>query len=109
MECIFCKIVAGTIPANIIHCDDKVVVFDDIYPKAPQHKLIIPRKHIATLNDITIEDSDLISHMLFTAKKLAHDLNIAKPGYRVMINCNKGGGQEVFHLHLHLLSGFLPK
>jgi len=80
-------------------------VFDDIYPKAPIHKLILPRKHIATLNDLTKEDAGLIDHMVFTAKKIACDLNVANPGYRVLINCNADGGQVVYHLHLHLLGG----
>lgn len=105
MECIFCKIVAGKSPANIIYQDDSVIAFDDLYPKAPQHKLIIPRKHIATLNDLTEEDSGLIDHMIFVAKKLAAELQIAENGYRVVINCNADGGQVVYHLHLHLMGG----
>lgn len=105
MDCIFCKIIAGKIPANIIYHDDKIVAFDDIYPKAPIHKLIIPRKHIATVNDLNPEDKDLIGNMFFIAKKLGAEFNIAESGYRIVVNCNKDGGQEVFHLHMHLLGG----
>lgn len=107
MDCIFCKIVNGQIPANIIYQDDSLIVFDDIHPKAPHHKLIIPRKHIATLNDLTMEDKDLVSHMVFTAKLIATQLGIAESGYRTVINCNADGGQEVYHLHMHLLGGKL--
>lgn len=105
MECIFCKIVNGTSSANIIYQDKKIIAFDDLYPKAPQHKLIIPRKHIATLNDLSLEDENLLSHMVLIAKKLAADLGIAQKGYRVLINCNEDGGQVVYHLHLHLCGG----
>jgi histidine triad (HIT) family protein len=105
MDCIFCKIIAGKIPATIIYEDDKVIAFDDLYPKAPIHKLIIPRKHIATINDIKESDKELIGHMYCIAKNMAADLNIATDGYRTLMNCNKNGGQEVYHLHLHLLGG----
>jgi Diadenosine tetraphosphate (Ap4A) hydrolase and other HIT family hydrolases len=105
MDCIFCKIVNGTLPANIIYQDKEIIAFDDIYPKAPQHKLIIPRKHIETLNDISSDNKDLISNMILVAQKLAVELNIDKSGYRVLINCNKEGGQIVYHLHLHLIGG----
>lgn len=105
MECIFCKIAKGTLPANIIYQDKQIVAFDDIYPKAPQHKLIIPRKHIATLNDLSAEEENLVGHMILTAKKLAIELGIAEKGYRILINCNDEGGQVVYHLHLHLCGG----
>lgn len=105
MDCIFCKIVNGEIPAKIIYEDDQIIAFDDAYPKAPQHKLIIPRKHFATLNDLQKEDANLAGRLLLTAQQLAQDLGIAQSGYRVVINCNKGGGQEVYHVHLHLLGG----
>jgi histidine triad (HIT) family protein len=107
MNCIFCKIASGTLPANIIYQDDKIIAFGDIYPKAPQHKLIIPRKHIATLNDLTPNDKGLIDDMIAVAQKLAVDLKIDQDGYRVLINCNRDGGQVVYHLHLHLLGGKL--
>lgn len=105
MDCIFCKIVQGEIPANIVYQDEHVVAFEDIKPKAPHHKLIIPKKHIATLNDATTEDTALLGRMMQTAKQLAKDLGFADDGYRVVMNCNKGGGQVVFHIHLHLLGG----
>ncbi len=105
MDCLFCKIASGEIPAKLVYSDDLVVAFDDINPQAPQHKLIIPRKHIATLNDLAVEDNALIGHMFQTAKKLAHDLKLADDGYRVVMNCNRGGGQMVYHIHAHLLGG----
>lgn len=105
MKCIFCDIVNGHAPATIIYESDKIIAFDDINPVAPQHKLIIPKKHFATLNDVTLEDKDLLSDMLFVAKKLAIDLDIDKSGYRTIFNCNKDGGQLVYHLHLHLIGG----
>jgi histidine triad (HIT) family protein len=105
MDCIFCKIANGEIPAKIIYEDDLVLAFDDAHPKAPHHKLIIPRKHFATLNDLSKQDANLAGHLLLTAQQIATDLGIAESGYRIVINCNKGGGQEVFHLHLHLFGG----
>lgn len=105
MDCIFCKIAAGTLPANIIYQDEEIIAFDDMYPKAPQHKLIIPRKHIATINDLSSEDESLVGRMILVAKKLATELEIAQNGYRISINCNKDGGQVVYHLHLHLMGG----
>lgn len=105
MDCIFCKIADGTLPANIIYQDKEIIAFDDIHPKTPQHKLIIPRKHIATLNDLSLEDENLVGRMIMVAKKLATELEIAQNGYRVVVNCNKDGGQVVYHLHLHLLGG----
>src|SRR5260221_13357335 len=104
-DCLFCKIASGTIPANIIYQDDWVVAFDDINPQAPQHKIIIPRKHIATLNELSKDDNMLIGHMTQTAVNLAKSLNLADQGYRVVANCNKVGGQTVFHIHFHLLAG----
>jgi len=105
MECLFCKIVTGELPAKITYQDDLVIAFDDINPQAPQHKLIIPQKHIATLNDLQHEDNELIGHMVQTAKMLAKNLNLADDGYRIVMNCNAGAGQTVFHVHLHLLGG----
>ena len=105
MDCLFCKIERGEIPAKITYEDERVVVFDDVNPQAPHHKLIIPRKHIATINDIAPEDNMLIGHILQTAKKIAEDLNIANEGYRLVLNCNRKAGQTVFHLHAHLLGG----
>jgi histidine triad (HIT) family protein len=105
MECIFCKIANGTLPAKIVYQDEEIIAFDDISPKAPHHKLIIPRKHIATLNDLLPEEEGLAGRMVLVAQKLAKDLDIAENGYRISINCNKDGGQLIYHLHLHLLGG----
>ncbi len=105
MDCIFCKIIENTLSAKILYQDDLVLAFDDLYPKAQYHKLIIPRKHIATLNDLTVEDKHIGRHMLFVAQQLAKELNIAEEGYRIVMNCNKGGGQVIYHIHLHLLGG----
>ncbi len=104
-NCLFCKIVAREIPANIIYEDEQVVIFDDVQPQAPHHKLVIPKKHIATLNDAKEEDVPLMGHLLYAAQRLAKQLNIAEAGYRVVMNCNKGAGQAVYHIHLHLLGG----
>lgn len=105
MDCIFCQIANKKINATIIYEDDQVVAFDDLYPKAPIHKLIIPREHIATINDLKSSHKELIGQLLLVAQQLANDLNVAADGYRVLMNCNKGGGQEVYHIHLHLLAG----
>jgi histidine triad (HIT) family protein len=103
--CIFCKIVAGAIPNTPIFEDEHLIVIDDINPAAPVHKLIIPKKHIATLNDLNAEDTLLMGHLLVTAAKLASTLGIAEDGYRLVENCNAGGGQTVYHIHMHLLGG----
>ncbi|MHB1949367.1 MAG: histidine triad nucleotide-binding protein [Gammaproteobacteria bacterium] len=105
MDCLFCKIIAGEIPAKMIYQDDNVVAFDDINPQAPQHKLIIPRKHIATINALEATDNELVGQMVQAAKKLAAELKIAEEGYRLVFNCNPGAGQTVFHIHAHLLGG----
>jgi len=105
MDCLFCKIIAKQIPATIIHEDDQVIAFRDVNPQAPTHALIIPRRHISTLNDLQGSDTGLVGHMLFTASQLAISENIADSGYRLVMNCNEDGGQTVFHIHLHLLGG----
>ena len=105
MDCLFCKIIEGKIPANIIYRDDLIVAFDDINPQAPHHKVLVPQKHIATLNDLHGEDNELMGHMIQSAALLAKQLNIADEGYRLIFNCNALAGQSVFHLHLHLLGG----
>lgn len=104
MDCIFCKIVNGEM-GETIYEDDRVVAFNDIDPKAPHHILVIPRQHIATINDTTEKDNELIGHMVQVAKNLAQEKNIAEEGYRLLFNCNRGGGQAVYHIHLHLLGG----
>lgn len=105
MDCLFCKIVKGDIPATIVYRDDLVVAFDDINPQGPVHKLIIPTEHIATLNDLHGEHDELVGHIIQTGTMLAKELNIADDGYRLLFNCNKGGGQEVYHIHAHLIGG----
>lgn len=104
-DCLFCKIIAGAIPSTKVHEDADVFAFKDIAPKAPVHVLIIPKRHIATLNDFTDTDTALAGKLLLTARKLAVDLGIADDGYRVVNNCNPEGGQVVWHAHLHLLGG----
>jgi histidine triad (HIT) family protein len=105
MSCLFCKIVNGEIPAKLIYQDSDIVAFDDINPQAPQHKLIIPRKHISTLNDLTPVDNELFGRLAQAAKSLAKETGIAEEGYRLVMNCNAGAGQSVFHIHFHLLGG----
>jgi len=101
-DCIFCKIARGEIPAEIVYQNDTVVAFKDIRPQAPVHVLVIPREHISTWND----DTDHVIVALWQAvRTLARDLGIHESGYRVVANCNRDGGQEVFHVHLHLLGG----
>lgn len=105
MECIFCKIIAGQIPSDVVFTDDKVVAFRDINPMAPVHLLIIPREHIASLNDVSEHQTALLGHMVQVAKQLAKQQDIALKGYRIVINTGPQGGQVVQHLHMHLLGG----
>lgn len=105
MACVFCQIVAGEIPANIIYQDEKVIAFPDINPLAPTHLLIIPRKHIPSLVQLAENESSLIGDMANVANQLAKQQGISASGYRLVINCGKQGGQGVFHLHMHLLGG----
>lgn len=105
MDCLFCKIINKEIPAEIIYEDEHVIAFNDISPQAPTHALIIPRKHIATLNDISAEDTEVVGHMVKTAATIAKQLGIDESGYRTVFNCNSDGGQTVYHIHLHLLGG----
>ena len=104
-DCIFCKIAAGEIPAEKVYEDDLVVGFRDLNPQAPTHVLLIPRKHIAGLNDLQAEDEVIVGRLERAAAKVAADEGFAESGYRTVINCNDDGGQTVFHLHLHLLGG----
>lgn len=104
-DCLFCKIAGGHIPAKLIHEDDKCLGFLDINPQAPTHALFIPRKHVATSNDLTVEDEALVGHLVLSAAKVAREKNLADAGYRLVMNCNRDAGQTVFHLHLHLLAG----
>ncbi|MFC1654455.1 histidine triad nucleotide-binding protein [Myxococcota bacterium] len=104
-ECIFCKIVRGEIPSEIVYQDDVCLAFRDINPGAPTHVLIIPREHIATLNDLTPEHESTVGHILLVAREIAGQQGVAASGYRVVANCNSDGGQAVFHIHFHLLGG----
>lgn len=105
MSTVFSKIVSGEIPAPIVYKDDHVTCFRDINPAAPVHILIVPNKEVPTVNDLEAEDELLAGHMLLVAKQLAQQEGIAESGYRLIINCNREGGQEVYYLHLHLLGG----
>ncbi|WP_341501181.1 purine nucleoside phosphoramidase [Gallaecimonas sp. GXIMD4217] len=104
-ETIFSKIIRQEIPTELLYQDELVTAFADIHPKAPTHVLIVPNEQIATLNDATTEHELVLGRMMTVAAKLAKDAGIAEDGYRVMMNCNRHGGQEVYHIHLHLLGG----
>ena len=104
-DCLFCKIVEKKIPADIVYESEDVIAFKDIEPKAPIHCLIIPKKHISTINDIDGSNSNIIGLMYEAAAQLARTLNVEKDGYRVVMNCNSNGGQTVYHIHLHFLAG----
>ncbi|MGL5949879.1 MAG: histidine triad nucleotide-binding protein [Cetobacterium sp.] len=105
MASIFTKIINREIPASIVFENENVIAFKDINPQAPVHILIVPKKEIATVNDITAEDAALIGNLYLAAAEIAIELSIAEDGYRLITNCNKFGGQEVFHLHIHLMGG----
>ncbi len=104
-ECLFCRIVDKEIPAEIVFESDKLLAFKDIDAQAPIHILIIPKEHITTTNELSKKHKELIGDILLTAKKLAFEYDIAEDGYRMVFNCNKNGGQAVYHIHLHLLGG----
>ncbi len=104
-ECLFCKIAAKQIPAKIAFEDMQLLAFHDIHPMAPVHLQIIPKRHIARVSDLNKENAELIAQLVLVANKLAAEMGIAEPGYRLVINCNPAAGQSVYHLHLHLLGG----
>ena len=104
-DCLFCMIVAGTIPSAKVYQDENLFAFEDIHPQAPTHVLVVPRKHIATTNDLTPADDELVGRMVAAAAKIAAERGFAQTGYRLVFNCNKAAGQAVFHIHLHLLGG----
>jgi histidine triad (HIT) family protein len=104
-DCLFCKIAAGEIPATLVHKDEHLIAFKDINPQAPMHVLIVPRRHIATLNDITPADDGLVGEMIRRAAALAVEHGHGDRGYRTVFNCNADAGQTVFHIHLHVLGG----
>ena len=103
--CIFCRISAGELPAKIIFEDNQCLVFEDIHPKAPLHLLVIPKRHIESLNDMRLEDEGLLGHLIFIARELAHQNGADKTGFRAVLNTGSHAGQSVFHIHLHLLAG----
>ncbi len=105
MDCIFCKIASGELKAEILFEDTELMIIKDINPQAPLHFLVIPKAHIATINDTDSKHEQLLGRMVLSAKKTAMNQGIAEEGYRLVFNCNSGGGQEVYHIHLHLLGG----
>jgi len=107
MDCVFCKIAAGTIPADVVYSDEELLAFRDIHPMAPVHDILIPRKHIDSVNNLSTPDQDLSGRMLLAAGKIAGKEGIAESGYRLTINCGPDGTQAVPHLHLHILGGRL--
>lgn len=104
-DCLFCKMVAGEIKPNVVYEDDAVLAFRDINPQAPTHVLVVPKQHIATINDLNGEDAEVVGRLYLGAKKVAEQDGIAADGYRTVMNCNAAAGQTVFHLHLHVLGG----
>ncbi|MCS6828281.1 MAG: HIT domain-containing protein [Caldilinea sp.] len=104
-ETIFSKIIRREVPSDIVYQDEQVTAFRDINPQAPVHILIVPNKLIPTANDVTEEDEPLLGHMFVVAKKIAAQEGIAESGYRLLVNCNRDAGQEIYHLHIHLLGG----
>jgi histidine triad (HIT) family protein len=105
MDCLFCKIVAGQIPAKKVHEDGHCLGFFDLHPQAPTHALFIPKRHLSTVNDATAADRELLGHLTVAAASYAKGAGLAEDGYRLVMNCNSNGGQTVFHIHLHLLAG----
>ena len=104
-DCVFCKIIKGEIPSEKVYEDDEIIAFKDINPAAPIHILVIPKKHIATLLDVKEEDSYLISKIFVVINKIAKQIGIEESGFRIIANCGKDSGQEVMHIHFHLLAG----
>ena len=105
MSCLFCKIVAGEIPASKVYEDDRLIAFNDINPQAPMHVLVVPKEHIATVNDLDAAHEPLVGSMIRRAAAIAAERGFAGSGYRTVFNCNAQAGQTVFHLHLHVLGG----
>jgi histidine triad (HIT) family protein len=104
-DCLFCKIIARQIPAKIVYEDDRILAFDDIRPQAPAHTLLIPKDHFASLNDVPAGKEDILADILITARRIAADKGISASGYRIVLNTLRDAGQEVFHIHFHLLGG----
>ena len=104
-SCLFCRIIAGEIPGTVLYQDERLVILKDINPQAPTHALVVPRRHIATLNDLTSGDDELVGEMIRRAASFAGEQGHAEHGYRTVFNCNADAGQTVFHIHLHVLGG----
>jgi histidine triad (HIT) family protein len=104
-NCLFCKISNKGIPAKVVYEDETILAFEDIHPKAPTHILIIPKDHFASLNDVPEDKVDLLGHILIKARQIARDKGIAESGYRIVLNTARDSGQDVFHIHFHLLGG----
>jgi len=104
-NCLFCKIAKKGIPAKVVYEDEAILAFEDIHPKAPTHVLIIPKDHFASLNDVPEDKGDLLAHILIKARQIARDKGIAESGYRIVLNTARDSGQDVFHIHFHLLGG----
>jgi len=105
MSCLFCRIIAGEIPGKFLYQDDRLVVLQDVNPQAPLHALVIPRQHVATLNDLTAADDGLVGEMIRRAAAVAKEHGVSEKGYRTVFNCNSEAGQTVFHIHLHVVGG----
>jgi histidine triad (HIT) family protein len=103
--CLFCRIASGELQANVVHEDEHCVAFEDINPQAPTHVLVIPRRHVSTLNDLSADDTALVGHLVAVARDIARERGHSEAGYRAVFNCNAAAGQTVFHIHLHLLGG----
>lgn len=105
MDCLFCQIGTKALPAVVRYEDSEVLAFDDIHPKAPTHILVIPKRHVASVRDLTSDDRSLIAQLVLVARQLAEDAGIGERGYKLIVNCGREGGQVVSHLHVHLLGG----
>jgi len=104
-DCLFCRLINKEIPSKLVYEDEKVLAFEDIKPQAPAHILIIPKKHLASLKEADENDQNLLGYLLLTARKIAQDKGLAESGFRLVINSGPDSGQEVYHLHVHLLAG----
>jgi histidine triad (HIT) family protein len=104
-DCLFCKIIKREIPASIVYEDDRVLAFNDINPQAPTHVLVVPKRHVASLNDLTTDDDQIVGELARRAAAIANERGISAGGYRTVFNTNRDAGQTVFHIHLHLLGG----
>jgi len=104
-DCLFCKIIERKIPSSVVYEDDRILAFNDIDPQAPTHVLIMPKRHIPTLNDLGVEDEQIIGELVRRAATIAKERGFSETGYRTLFNTNRSAGQSVFHIHLHLLGG----